>query len=169
MSELKFAAWVEPIAAMYRERREELIAFARSRPSGDWRCEAYESGWTCKDVLAHVAGDTGQNLHAALRAIVEGRRVPAELFVDFDERNERDVQERRGRSVSELIDELLAAGEETQRLLSLLATEDQHRREPGLRGTLPEALRALAVHDEVHGEQIRAAIEAAMSSQGGVR
>jgi len=133
------------------------MAFSRALPPDAWTLNAHESAWTCKDLLAHLAGDTGQNLHVALRAIVDGRALPAALFADFDERNERDVEQRRSRSVAELIDELRAAGEETQRLLSLLSDDDEHRREAGLRGTLAEALRALAEHDAVHLDQLRAA------------
>lgn len=153
----EFAAWVEPIAATYRERRASLVAFARALPSGAWRRPAHQSGWTCKDLLAHVAGDTDQNLHAALRAVIDGRAIPLELFEDFDERNERDVEERRGRPVAELVEELIAAGEETQRLLSRLRDGDEDRREAGLRGTLADALSALAAHDAVHLDQLRAA------------
>jgi hypothetical protein len=157
MSELLFAPWVEPIARRYRERREELIAFSRALPRQAWTLTAHESGWSCKDLLAHVAGDTGQNLHVALRAIIDGRAIPAALFEDFDERNERDVEERRSHSVAELIDELRAAADETQRLLSLLSDDDEHRREAGLRGTLAEALPALGEHDAMHLDQLRAA------------
>ncbi len=161
MMEREFAAWVEPIATLYRERRTRLVTFARGLPADAWSRPAHESGWTCKDLLAHVSGDTGQNLHVALRAIIDGRAIPPALFEDFDERNECDVEERRRRSVAELIDELIAAGVETQRLLSRLGDGDEHRREGGLHGTLAEALRALAEHDAVHLEQLRAATTAA--------
>jgi len=157
MTERQFASWVEPIAALYGERRSRLVAFARALPADAWKLPAHESGWTCKDLLAHVAGDTGQNLHVALRAIIDGRAIAPELFEDFDVRNERDVEERRGRSVAELTAELVAAGEDTQQLLSRLTDGDEHRQEVGLRGTLAEALRALADHDAVHLEQLRAA------------
>lgn len=169
MAELQFAPWVEPIAAMYHKRRGDLITFARALPSDAWAREAHESGWTCKDLLAHVAGDTGQNLHTALRLVTEGRPLPDSLFVDFDERNARDVQDRRARSVAELVDELRVAGEETQRLLSLLTDADEGRVEPALRGSLRDALLALAEHDATHLDQLRAATRDVGTLPGGRR
>jgi hypothetical protein len=156
----EFAGWVEPLAALYGANRTALVAYARSLPAGTWTLPSPDPGWTCKDLLAHVAGDTGQNLHAALRAIIAGGPVPPELFTDFDRRNARDVEERRGRSIEQLIDELVRAGEETQRLLAQLTEADARRHEPGLRGDLPDALRALASHDATHLEQLRAATSA---------
>ena len=155
-----FATWVEPIAAIYRENRAALVAYASSLPPGAWGLPSPDPGWTCKDVLAHVAADTGQNLHAALGAIIEGRPVPAALFADFDGRNSRDVAERSRRSVTQLIEELIAAGEETQSLLARLTAADEHRHESGLRGALPDALRALASHDATHLEQLHSATQA---------
>ena len=152
-----FTGWVEPIAALYRENRASLVVYARSLPYDAWARPSPDPGWTCKDLLAHTAGDTGQNLHIALHAILAGRAVPDELFTDFDGRNARDIRARRDRTVPQLIDELIAAGEETQRLLAQLTDEDERRHEPGLRGALPDALRALASHDTAHLDQLRAA------------
>jgi len=156
-SQRAFAPWVEPIAALYRENRAALVAYARSLPGDAWSLPSPDAGWTCKDLLAHVAGDTTQNLHAALRAVIAGRPVPPELFSDIDARNARDVAERRNHSIQQLINELIAAGEETYRLLAKLTDSDEHRQEHGFRGALPDALRALASHDATHLDQLRAA------------
>ena len=152
-----FAPWVEPIAATYRERRGALVRFARALPADAWRAPSPDPGWDCKDLLAHVAGDTGKNLHAGLRLLAAGQALPDALFRDFDGRNARDVAERRQRSVSELIAELESDGDETQRLLAQLPEDAGSLHVEGLQGTLSEALAALASHDSVHLEQLRAA------------
>jgi len=156
----QFAPWVEPIAAEYRERRAEFVAFARALPAGAWHRPVPGLDWTCRELLSHVAGDTGQNLHQGLRAVIERRPVPPELFHEFDERNARDIEQRRGRTVDELIDELVDAGEETQRLLSLLRPDDEQRREDGIPLTLAELLRQLAQHDAIHLAQLCEAVAA---------
>jgi hypothetical protein len=151
---------VAPIAAEYRERRAALIAFVGALPAEAWSAPSPDAGWDCKDLLAHIAGDTGKNLHAGLRLIVAGEPLPDALFRDFDERNVRDVAERRERSIGELIAEIEADGEETQRLLALLPENIGDRHVAGLRGTLTEALGALAEHDAVHLAQLREATTA---------
>jgi hypothetical protein len=60
MTKREFVSWVEPIAHELIERREDVVAFARSLPAGAWGEPSAIEGWTRKDVLAHLAGDTGK-------------------------------------------------------------------------------------------------------------
>ena len=158
MTALRFAAWVEPIAERMRRTRAEIVELARSMPVDAWLRPSPNDGWTYHDLLAHVADDTDKNLHAALRAIANGRNIQAALWADLDERNTRGVMDRRAHSIEQLIAEIERDGETMQSLLAQLRSEDEHRTQPELHGTFGEFLReGLAGHDAAHLEQLRIA------------
>ena len=158
-----FAAWVEPIAAETLSGAEELLAFVRSQPDEFWAQPSALEGWTRRDVLAHLAGDTGKVSSSALRAAVTGE--PFEDPPDFkdggDGRNARDVEERRDRSVAELIDEIAADRREWGELLSQVKDADEVARWEGFPLSLGQYLRICAPHDREHLEHLRAKPEGA--------
>ena len=83
-----------------------------------WDEAGPDPGWTYRDTLAHVASN-GLRVQTRIRSLL-GERDEAEIEAlrDWDGWNRRAVEERRGRPVSELVDELAASRHETLRLLS---------------------------------------------------
>lgn len=124
----EFVSWVEPIALRDRLARQELLEFARSVPGDAWLREMPFEDWTCKDLLAHLAGDTGKWFSYILRTVLDDDPFDSKRVgpgADVDALNRRDVEERRGRSVADLIAEIEADGEEHRQLLSALT--ENHR------------------------------------------
>jgi hypothetical protein len=160
MTTRTYAAWVEAIAGETLGGAEELLAFARSQPDAFWARPSAVEGWTCRDVLAHLAGDTGKVSRSAMRAAVTGE--PFEDPPDFkdggDARNARDLEERRDRSIAELIEEIAADRREWAVLLSQLRDDDDNTRWEGFPLTLGQYLRICAPHDREHLEHLRAAL-----------
>jgi uncharacterized protein (TIGR03083 family) len=157
-----FALWVEPIAAKFRDTRAELVATARAMPAEAWTRPSPNEGWTYKDLLAHVAGDTEKNFLTVLRLVIDRRPVDLATFTTgADERNARDIAARRGRTIDELIAEIEADGEETQELLTRFTDADENSQPEGLPMTVGDGLRQLAGgHDGEHLAHLRAALEA---------
>lgn len=159
-----FAAWVEPMAAKFRQDREEVVRFARSLPAEAWSKPSPLPGWTYKDILAHIGRGNEQHYQQLLRMVVAGMQIDTSIFkTDTDEVNARGVAERRDRSPDELIAELEDAGEEIQELLSRLTDEHQHlvQKAPPfhLEGYLRFVVREES-HDLEHLAQLRTALEA---------
>ncbi len=158
MSRIKFASWVEPIAERMRGTRAEIVELARSLPADAWSRPSPNPDWTYHDLLAHLADDTNKNLHAALRAIADGRDIDAALFDDIDARNAAGVRDRRSHSIEQLITEIERDGDQMRRLLSEIREEDEHRTQPEIRGTFGSFLSdGLAAHDALHRDQLRTA------------
>jgi uncharacterized protein (TIGR03083 family) len=112
-----------------------------------WQQPTRCSGWTVADVAAHVVGQLTDVVNFRL----EGLGSP--------EVTERQVEERRGRSASELAEELTAS----TKLGADLATsfDDAAWAGPpggGLTGTLGAGIEALWFDTYVHADDIRAAI-----------
>jgi uncharacterized protein (TIGR03083 family) len=162
MTTRTYASWVEPIAAETLGGAEELLAFVRAQPADFWERPSALEGWTRKDLLAHLAGDTGKVSSSAMRAAVTGEPFadPPDFKDGGDARNASDVAERRGRSVGELIEEIAADRREWGELMSQLKDGDDGARWEGFPLTLGQYLRICAPHDREHLEHIRAALEA---------
>ena len=155
-----FASWVEPIARALADGRREVVEYARSLPAEAWDTPTDVDGWTCKDVLAHLAGDTGKITTSAMRGPVTGV-APVSTFADGgDTANARDIAERRGRSVEELLAEIEHDGRVWQELLAQLGDADEEATWPSFPVTLGAYLRLEATHDRQHLAQIRRALEA---------
>jgi len=101
-----------------RVAHRELFRAVDSVADEAWDEPSPDPDWTYRDVLAHVASNE-LRVHARLRSVF-GQADEAELKAinDIDGWNQRAVEERRGRSVPELLDELAAHRQETLRLLS---------------------------------------------------
>jgi hypothetical protein len=151
-----------------RDGRAQFLDFARSAPDELWsRPVATMPGWTCKDVLAHIAGDTGKWFSHMLHAALDGQQLdPGRVGpgVDVDAINNRDVEERRGRSVADLIAEIEADGAEHDELLSRLTDEHRNFRQEEYHLSLGELLGRNPSgnhggHDLEHLSQLRSALE----------
>ena len=118
------------------------------------RCE----GWTVGDVAAHVIG--------TLVDIVEGR---------FDglgspEVTKREVDERKGRSSTELADELAGATKAAADLLAIFDDAAWDGPAPGnYDGTLCQGIEAIYYDTYLHGDDIRSAIGRPSVAGGGLR
>jgi hypothetical protein len=163
MTAKTFASWVEPIAAETLGGAEELLAFARSQPADVWDRPSAVPGWTCRDVLAHLAGDTGKVSSLALQAAVTGAPFvdPPDFKDGGDGRNASDVAARRERTAAELIDEIADDRREWGELMSQLKDADDVARWEGFPLTLGQYLRICAPHDREHLEHLRTALEQA--------
>ena len=161
-AERTFAAWVEPIAGELRATRAAIAAFARAAPDELWQRPSPLEEWSCRDLLAHLAGDTGKGSLEAMRAAAEGRAPESAPFAaGANVLNARDVEERRGCSVEDIVAEIEADGEVWQDLLSRLEDSDESVRWPGFPWALGEYLRILAEHDRDHLAELRTALEVA--------
>jgi hypothetical protein len=167
MAERTFAAWVEPIAQRDRKGRAAMLDYVRSAPVDTWQRPSSVDGWTCRDVLAHLAGDTGKWFSHMLHAALDGQQFdPTRVGpgVDTDAINRRDVEERRSRSLAELIAEIETDGEEHEELLSRLT--DDHKEFRLAEYMLSELLGGnrsgnRGAHDREHLAQMREALEVA--------
>ena len=163
----EFVSWVEPIALRDREGRIALMEFAKSIPADQWHRPSPIEGWTCQDVLAHIAGDTGKWFSHMLHAALDGQQLdPSRVGpgVDVDALNKRDVAERWDRSISELIAEIESDGEEHEELLSRLTDDHEEFRLAAYVLNLGELLGGNAAgnhgaHDREHLAQLLAAME----------
>ena len=163
MTQRTFATWVEPLAAANRESRSELVRVARQVPDAVWPQPSPLPGWSHKDLLAHLAGETEKSFLQILRAVVDRKPVDAALLGEADEKNARDVEARRSRSVEELIVEINADGEELMELLSRLTEEDENLRQEGIPMTLGEDLsNEPGGHHREHTVPLRAAVDSIM-------
>ena len=122
---LTFLPEIEATFRALSRYREGFLRAVYSLAEDAWDEAGPDPGWTYRDALAHVASN-GLRIQTRLRALL-GQRDEAELEAlregDGHSWNQRAVEERRGRSVSELVDELAAGRHETLRLLSRIRPE----------------------------------------------
>jgi uncharacterized protein (TIGR03083 family) len=141
-----------------RAARREVVDFARFAPTSLWQQPSPLEGWTCRDVLAHLAGGDDRMLQSVLQAVIAGDDVPPEvLHPDTDAENARGVAARRDWSIERLIDELERDGAETQALLAGLREEHRDARPPGATWTVGRLLEVVYEenHDLEHLAQLR--------------
>ena len=156
-----FAVWVEPVAEKLRRDRAEVIVFARSVDAGAWSRPSNVEDWTCKEILAHLAGGNDQIVQQLLRSVVAGEKVdPAIFSVDTDAENARAVAEQARKPVQALVEELVRDGDEVQELLASLEETDENLKED-LPFTLGQFLQIVEKegHDLLHLSQLREATE----------
>ncbi len=158
MTTRTFAPWVEPIAEQLRETRAQIVDVARSAPPDAWKKPSPNEGWTCKDLLAHLA--VGDWLcQRVLRAVVANEPMDMASIADLDGRNERYRQERTERSAEELIAEVEAESKETQELLLGLTEADESRSQEDAPMKLGDYLRGFPGHNRQHLEELRTGLE----------
>ena len=142
MVDREFVSWVEPIARRDREGRAALLEFADTLPADTWNRQSPVKGWTCRDVLAHIAGDTGKWFAHMLHATLDGQQLdPTRVGpgVNVDALNKRAVEERKDSSITDLLAEIEADGEQHQELVRHVAERLQVSR------ALDEDLRQLVL------------------------
>ena len=160
MADRTYASWVEPIAAKDRESRSELLELARKLSPGDWERPSPLPGWTLKDMLAHLAGGTGKNFQTILQAVVSRTPVDPAVLGDPEARNAQDVEDRKDKSVGELISEIRGEGEAISLLLARLTEDDKELRQDNIPMSLGEGLsQDPGAHYRTHLAHFREALE----------
>ena len=158
MADRTFAGWVEPIAAQLRDNRAEVVEFARSLPVEAWDEASALEGWSRKDVLAHLAGDSNKVSTAAMRSAIDPS-VPHPSFGENEHvLNAKDIEARRDTPVAELIAEIEDDCEMWLELMSRFE-DNMDCRWPGFPISLREYLDLMVPHDRDHLGEIRAGLE----------
>jgi uncharacterized damage-inducible protein DinB len=156
----RFAAWVEPIAAQYRDGIAEGLRLARAlRPEQLSLPSAEDAGWTVRDELVHMAA-SGGDFQRLLGAIVRGEQPDTSVFADTDARNARNLEARKAHSLEQVAAELEENGRVQQGLLAQLTDADESRTPDGMPFGLKDLLAGYGQHDAYHLAQIAAAIAA---------
>ena len=94
------------LIANMRESARRFLEAARALPSERWSEGCYEEGWTAKDILAHVASiewTYPKLLVLAAQPDAEDRDAEGRFRGGIGDYNQRRVDERRDRSVEELL------------------------------------------------------------------
>jgi hypothetical protein len=114
--------------------------------------------WTIKEVLAHLSGWESWHL-AAIRQALAGTAPDFSPLQDRDSFNRRLLEERRGWTVTEILDELDSNRTALEELLLEMPEESLFRAGP-MRGpqweNLAGWLRVAREHEEEHAAHIRA-------------
>jgi len=124
---LSFLAEIEEKMRLMVRTQDGLIRAAYSAADDAWDEESSACpGWTYHDILAHIASNE-RRLQIRLRSAM-GEAPEAELasLNDVDAWNREAVEERKGRSIRELVDELAAGRQGTIQVLSRV--QEQHLR-----------------------------------------
>ena len=156
-----FVSWVEPIAEQLQESRTQIVEVARSIPVEAWTRPSPNQGWSYKDLLAHLAvGDWVCQI--VLRAIITNEPLNIGEVASLDwisQGNAERLNERKGRTVDELVAEVEAEGDETQELLARLGETDESRTQEDAPMSLGDYLRGFPGHDRTHLAELRTALE----------
>jgi uncharacterized protein (TIGR03083 family) len=130
------------VAEGIRAEREALVAYLEDLPEAAWDKPSACDGWTVRDMVAHLIG----NAKDVAEQNVEGAGSP--------EYNQRQVDERAGRSPAELLEEWAVQGPLLEQ--GILALDDDFWNAPYLElGTVGEAVQRLLEDIWVHAMDIR--------------
>lgn len=154
---LSFLPEIEAKFRLLYRYRDGFLRAVYSVADDAWDEASPCPGWSYRDVLAHVASND-RRVQTRLRALL-GERDEGELAAlrEEDDWNQRAVEERRGRSVRELVDELAANRHETLRLLSRLRPEHLSRPVELADGShvgVLEYIDLFAQHESIHAGQL---------------
>lgn len=130
------------IADELQAERESLTAYLESLAESAWDKPSLCEGWTVKDLMAHAIG---------IAADVANRRLDG---VGTPEANQRQVDERRGRTPRELLDEWAVEGKSLED--GVRALDDGFWNAPYVDNfTVGGALQRMVEDIWVHGQDIR--------------
>ena len=150
--QLRFLPQVDEKFFWMQRHREGLLRAIYSVADEAWDEPSASPTWTYRDILAHIAAND-LRAHTRLRAVL-GQRDEAELAAlrNVDVWNARTVEERRGRSVRALVDEMLGLRHETLRLLSRLRPEHASATVATVRGDMPvlDYIDWVGIHEAEH-------------------
>ena len=161
MTTRAFATWVEPVAADLHRERQVVAQYARGAPFDRWDAPSPLPGWSCKDIMSHLAAGTNKQLQAILRSVVSKTRLDPAIFGDDGVMNGRDVGERRDRPIAAIIAEYEADTEEILDLLSQVKDDDKDLKQKDFEMSFGDALPMYWRHDREHLDQLRTGLEGA--------
>ena len=119
--QITFLPEIETQFRLMHRYREGFLRAVYSLADDAWDEEATGApDWTHKDVLAHLASNDLRMQTRLLDVLGEPNEAELEALQDIDGWNQRAAEERRGRTVRELVNELAANRQQTLRVLSRL-------------------------------------------------
>ena len=150
-----------PAVAERRALLDELAALAATVRPDQWELPTENPGWSCRDVLAHLASGDWV-MHRILRGALAGQDLSAlSDSIDVDAGNAERVAARRGRGIDELLAEMKRQQTQTLALWEMLQERHVQAVLPHWSGgfcTLSEYLLGFAGHDRYHIGQLRAGL-----------
>ena len=154
---LTFVPEIEATLRTVTRRRDGALRAAYSVADEAWEEEGALTGWTYKDILTHLASNDIRHEIRLRAALGEGDAAELRSLDDVDGWNERARQERRGRSVRELVDELAAHRQGVMRLLSRFRPEHMSAvisLPDGRKFPPPEYVEMFSAHEARHAAQL---------------
>jgi hypothetical protein len=154
---LTFLPEIKATLRTLTRHREGAMRAAYSVADEAWEEESALLGWTCKDILTHLASNDIRHEVRLRAALGEGDAAAQRSLEDVDGWNERARQERHGLSVRELIDEMAAHRQEVMRLLSRLRPEHMSASislPDGKSYSPPDYIEMFSGHEARHGGQL---------------
>ncbi len=159
-----------------KQRIEEWLASSRSflfQAAGalneaGWQRLSHRdgSGWTARDVLAHIAGAEPSMYYIIAEAQAQGSHTPRPGF-DLNYWNRRQVEKRASKSPQDLLTELENSRAATRKLLAEMSesTLDLRVRHPAYGDMIVEdVFRTIGFHERLHAEELLSAAGTASSS-----
>lgn len=145
MVEVKEKVDQQQLVADLKAQRDTLVSYLKGLPKASWDKGSLCEGWTVRDVVSHLVGNA-----ADLAAQnVEGVGTP--------EYNQRQVDERAGKSIEELFTEWDEQGPAYEAGIAALPKEVWEADYPPW-GTVGEALERMLEDIWVHSQDIRLAL-----------
>lgn len=95
----------QDVVQQLAETRDQVSALVESAPEGAWRNATYE-GWTCRDLLSHIASTSGPASFVLTLARVGAPGGSGAGGFDQDEFNRQQVAMRAERSVADVLNEI---------------------------------------------------------------
>ncbi len=130
------------LAAAMRDERVRLVSYLESLPEAAWDKPSLCEGWSVRDMVAHLVGNAADVVAQNLDG------------VGSPEYNQRQIDERAGRSPAELLAEWAEQGPALEAAMEAL--DDTLWNTPYEEfGTVGEALQRLVEDIWVHGQDIR--------------
>ncbi len=157
MTAHSFAAWVEPLAASYRENRADIVQLTRTLTDEQLSLATGDEGWSVREEVTHIAA-SDPDFVTTLGAILDGGTPDLSIFNEIDARNARNLEAWKSRSIEEIAGELEKNGHALQALLARLTVEDETRQPDGMPFPLAGLINGYGQHGPYHLGQIRAAI-----------
>jgi uncharacterized protein (TIGR03083 family) len=132
----------EELSAAFQEGLNRFSSLVRPLTAEQLATPSRCAGWTVGDVAGHFIGSIAE----IAAGEIEGQGTPPVT--------ERQVAARRGRSATELADELDAAATAAPALIAAFPAEAWDAPLPGFSGTLAEGVEALVFDAAVHADDI---------------
>ena len=155
--ELSFLPQIEERFRLMFRYHEGFLRAVYSVADDAWDEAALAGGWTYGNILAHVAANDLRP-QTRLRAILgEGDEAEMRAILQTDAWNQARVDERRGRPVRQLVDELATNRYQTLKLLARMRPEHLAATisfASGEKVSLPDYVEHIGRHETIHAGQL---------------